>query len=348
MEKVLFIGGPGRISTSTVQDLLEENYQVGIFTLEDKSDVDFTGGVRFYWGDRNKTNELEAAFADFKPDFVVDMVCFHAPQAEQVADVIYGKVKHYIFVSTIEAVGRPLSRLPYRESDPKAPTRSSYGAGKRAAEEVFLSRFDAFKFPVTIVRPTYSLGARHLQSFLTAEGGRYLIPRFREGLPVVVPGDGTTLMQPAHLYNTGRLIARIVAQPIAVGKTYTLAREKLMPHDEYYRMIASVVGEEPRLVHVPPRLLLSHNLSELLLSMPGVAETHLNCHFQYHSAFSIEAFKADFPGFKWRLTLEDGVSAFIEQNEKDGTFGNVKEELLEDKIIAAWQEAVRSFRACCD
>jgi len=135
------------------------------------------------------------------------------------------------------------------------------------------------------------------------------------------------------------MIARIVGQPIAVGKTYTLAREKLMTHDEYYRMIASVVGEEPKLVHVP---------TELLLSMPGVAETHLNCHFQYHSAFSIEAFKTDFPGFKWRLSLEDGVKAFIEQNEKDGTFGNIKEELLEDKIIAAWQEAVRSFRACCD
>ena len=99
-KKVLFVGGPGNISTSALQDLVRKNYKVGIFTLPESPTQGLEQKAKFYRGDRNKVNELEAAITDFKPDIVVDMVCFTPVQAQQIAGLIYGKVSQYIFTST--------------------------------------------------------------------------------------------------------------------------------------------------------------------------------------------------------------------------------------------------------
>ena len=107
-----------------------------------------------------------------------------------------------------------------------------------------------------------------------------------------------------------------------------------MTHDECYRLIARVVGLEPKLVHVP---------SDLLLAMPEVAGTHLKT-YRHHSFFSLDAFKADFPGFQWEWDLEHGVRAYIEHGERDNIFGPVPEDSLENRIVSAWREASAAFK----
>ena len=50
MNRVMFIGGPGNISTSAVQEILGRNHEVAIFTLPESPDKGMKGKVKFYRG----------------------------------------------------------------------------------------------------------------------------------------------------------------------------------------------------------------------------------------------------------------------------------------------------------
>jgi len=339
-EKVLFVGGPGNISTSTAQDLVRNNYEVGIFTLPESPAQGLEQKVKFYRGDRNKVNELEAAIADFKADIVIDMVCFTPVQAQQIAGLIYGKVSQYIFTSTSDVYGYPLSRFPSREIDLMSKPDSKYAVDKRACEEIFLSRFDERKFPLTIVRPIQSFGRRFLMSTFSPSDGVDVVIRLRSGLPILVPGDGTKLIQPSYAYDTGRMIAAIVGQPVSIGKIYNCGREQVMTQNDFIRLIGSVVGKDPNLVHVPTDLLFSLDIKEIPNNFRRI---RILKRF-HHLCFSIDAFKADFPTFRWKLPLKEGIKQFVEWNDKNGNLVEANLKTWKDKVIKKWKECIKNFK----
>ena len=152
-------------------------------------DPRFEGSVKFYTGDRNRPADLKAAIEDFRPDTVVDFVCFDPLQADQLSDLVPDKLQHYVFVSTVDVYGYPLSRIPMRENDTLTQTQAPYGANKRSCEELLVGKQETAGLPLTIVRPTYSFGVQSgMLSFFTWDGMKFQVPRIRAGLPVLVPG----------------------------------------------------------------------------------------------------------------------------------------------------------------
>ncbi|MGO9590049.1 MAG: NAD-dependent epimerase/dehydratase family protein [Candidatus Acidiferrales bacterium] len=71
--------------------------------------------------------------------------------------------KHFLFASTSETFGN--GPLPKREDTPQAPN-SPYSVAKHAAEKYVLYMWDAYKFPVTVLRPFNTYGRRDNTHFL--------------------------------------------------------------------------------------------------------------------------------------------------------------------------------------
>jgi nucleoside-diphosphate-sugar epimerase len=71
--------------------------------------------------------------------------------------------KHFLFASTSETFGN--GPLPKREDTPQAPN-SPYSVSKHAAEKYVLYMRDAYKFPVTALRPFNTYGRRDNTHFL--------------------------------------------------------------------------------------------------------------------------------------------------------------------------------------
>jgi hypothetical protein len=61
---------------------------------------------------------LERAFNSFNPDLVLDMACFLPEHAEQIARLAVDRVEQFIFVSTVDVYGFPLTCLPMSETEP--------------------------------------------------------------------------------------------------------------------------------------------------------------------------------------------------------------------------------------
>lgn len=334
-KRALILGGPGTLSASTIRLLLEKSYEVAVFS-HSRLLHELPAGVRIYAGDRHQPNDLQSTFEDFKPDVVLDFICFTPQEAEQIKQLVSGKVRHFVFVSTVDVYGYPLSHLPLSETAPWHPeTQSQYAADKRKCEAIFKSA-DPKQLPLTIVRPAYSLGPRFILSFTSRAYGIHMLKRLRDGRPVLIPGDGTTLMHVSSAHDTGRMIATVVDAQQAIGNEYTCGHPEFTTHSGYLNLFAHSLGVAPRPVHIPTDVIASH-------PEPEARTCLLHALTRFNVAFSVERFRHDFPEFEWEVKLEEWVKHVIEWNLKQGVLDMPDEEIFDDRVIEAWQKCIRSF-----
>lgn len=332
MTKVMLIGGPGNLSTSTIYDLLARGDSVGLFSLAaGLAPKALDSRVQQFPGDRNDRSALEEAVARFHPDVLIDFVCFQPEQAQAIAQIAQGKVGQFIFISTVDVYGYPLTRLPQREDDAWNAPNCDYAANKRACEEILLG---APGLPLTIARPAYSFGPPFVLTFTSRSEGRYLITRLRNQMPILIPGDGTTLVHVSSAWNTGRMIARLAGEAQALGCDYTTGHPTFMTHHDYVQLFASAVGAEPVMVHIP---------SDLILRCPGSEDSLLRVLTGFNVAFSTERFAAHYPDFRWDYPLEQAARDYIAYHDHAGDFPSPGEEIFDDRLIRAWMLGESAF-----
>lgn len=336
-DKAFFIGGPGTLSASAIQGLLGRGYQVGVFSSGRHFD-ELPADVKTYRGQRSDLAALREALDDFRPDVALDFICYTPEEAQQDIQLFTNRVRQFIFVSTVDVYGYPLSRLPFREDDPwRTELQSPYAQNKRLCEDILRPRSHPTHFPLTVVRPAYAFGPRFILSFMSRAQGVHLLRRLQTGRPVLVPGDGTTLMHVGSAYNTGKMIAALVDFPPAIGKDYTCGHPTFITHDGYVRLFAQALGVQPNIVHIPTDLIAS-------LDHPEIWDCLLHALTRFNVAFSIDRFLRDLPLFHWDYTLEDWACSVVDWHLTNGTLDRANEEILDDRIIAAFQKAVGGLR----
>ena len=83
------------------------------------------------------------------------------------------------------------------------------------------------------------------------QGGWTLIERYREGRPVVVPGDGTSLWVLTHQIDFARAFLPLLANPQAIGDAFHITSDEVLTWNQIHEILASAAGvREPRIVHV--------------------------------------------------------------------------------------------------
>jgi nucleoside-diphosphate-sugar epimerase len=153
MKKILVLGGNHYFGKKLVKLLLNEGCNVTLLNRGNREDG-FGGRVKRIKCDRHDRSSLEEAIVE-NYDVVFDQSCFDYDQAKLACDVFNGRVKKYIFTSSISTYtyGASIKESvfdPYNFSfDKKETSESNYGVAKRQAEVSF---YKYAKFPVTAVR----------------------------------------------------------------------------------------------------------------------------------------------------------------------------------------------------
>ena len=313
MGSVLLIGGPGTISSSCVNALLQKEFQVSIFTRSlRRDDEGVAGRCRVILGDRTDPASLAAAIDAVRPDAVVDFCCFKPEELNLLLPLLPDSLAQYVFISTVDVYGYPLSRLPMREGDPKRAPNCRYAADKRACEQLLSQSALAPK--VTAFRPSYSMGNRFALTALSRSGALTLVPRLRKGLPILSPDEGRTLIHVSSARDTGRMVARTVLNPGSLGKSYTGCAPSPIPYDEYIGLFAKALGVAPNIAHAPTETI--YELADYRIFEENLLYD-LTCHDIW---FSTEGFLEDFPDFEWLHPVEEAVREYIAFQDARGGF----------------------------
>ncbi|MDH5689600.1 MAG: NAD-dependent epimerase/dehydratase family protein [Candidatus Bathyarchaeota archaeon] len=156
---VLIIGGTGLISTAISRFLIERGDDVTLYN-RGVTEMLIPYKPKRILGDRTDYAAFEAQMAKAGPfDCVIDMVCFLPEEAESAIRAFQGRVRQYIFCSTVDVYTKPAEHYPIREDEERHPSSTfPYALNKAACENILLEAHQRGDFPLTIIRPAYTYG----------------------------------------------------------------------------------------------------------------------------------------------------------------------------------------------
>lgn len=257
--KILFVGGSGIISSACVERACAEGHHVTLLTrgTSDKLRPP-PPTARMLVGDIRNQAQTELALGRETFDVVANFVAFEVDHVESDLRLFRGRTGQYVFISSASAYKKPTVSLPITESTPLVNPYWQYSRNKIACEERLLRAYRDEGFPVTIIRPSHTYD-RTLLPFDPHGAGGTVLSRIQRGRPVVVHGDGTSLWVLTHHRDFAVGFSGLLGNPAALGEAFHITSDEALPWNEIFRAIASAVGRNVELVHVPSAVIARHH-----------------------------------------------------------------------------------------
>jgi nucleoside-diphosphate-sugar epimerase len=247
--KVLFVGGTGLISSACTRLAVERG--VELFLLNRGSHPDRALGATLIVADLRDEAAVQQALAGYRFDAVVDWVAFTPDDIERDLRLYSDRTDQFVFISSASAYRKPLGDWLLREDSPLANPFWDYARNKIACEERLMRAFREDGFPVTIVRPSLTYGDTQVPLAVNSwERPFTAIARMRQGKPVIVPGDGTSLWTITHNSDFAKGFVGLLGRRQAVGQAFNIMSDEVLTWDEIYRQVAAAAGVEARIVHI--------------------------------------------------------------------------------------------------
>jgi 2'-hydroxyisoflavone reductase len=246
--KVLVIGGTQFIGRQLVAELLKAGHSVAI--LHRRSKHNLAKRVENLLADRNDPEAIRRVIGERRFEVVFDNVYdwergTTAAQVEATALAMGNHLARYVFMSSVAAYGDGLNHY---EGDPLAPDNhpEAYVRNKAMTERALLRLHRKNGFPVVTFRPPFVYGPEN--PFYREA---FFWDRMRAGRPIIIPGDGTRLMQFAYVKDLVRAMLRSIEVDAAVGEAFNIGNPKPLTQVEAVREMARTAGKKPELVRVP-------------------------------------------------------------------------------------------------
>ena len=244
---MLFIGGTGVISSACAELAVDRGIELCLLTRGETKLRRPPVGARVLRADIRDPASVRQAIGAETFDVVVDWVAFTPEHVRDDIAMFRGRTGQYVFISSASAYQKPPARLPIVESTPLRNPYWQYSRDKIACEDLLVQAYRDEGFPATIVRPSHTYD----QTKVPLPGGWTSLARMREGRPVVVHGDGTSLWTLTHHRDFARGFVPLLGHPGAIGEAVHITSDEVLTWDGIARTFAAAMGVEPRLVHVP-------------------------------------------------------------------------------------------------
>jgi len=203
-------------------------------------------GAEVRSADVHDTEAMRAAFAGLKPDVVVDVLAFSPEDVERDL-ALCPTGSQFVFISSASAYQTPPQELPVRETTPLENPFWRYSRLKAQGEQRLAELAPGRRVNYTIVRPSHTYD----ETYIPLDYGSTTLRRMREGRPVVVPGDGTSLWTITHARDFARAFVHLLGEPRAYGEAFHITGDEAPTWNAIYRMLGAAAGvPDPQLVHI--------------------------------------------------------------------------------------------------
>lgn len=243
---ILFIGGTGTISSACVDLAVASGASVTVLNRGQSRTRPLPEGVEELQADIRDSATVDAALGSREFDAVAQFLAFTPEQVASDVTRFTGRTGQYVFISSASTYQTPPQRLPVTESTPLRNPFWTYSQNKIACEDLLVHEYRANAFPATIVRPSHTYDRTSIPTM----GGWTDIARMRDGKPVVVHGDGTSLWTITHNSDFAVAFVGLLGNPRAVGDTFHITSDHAPTWNQIYTWLGEAAGVEPVLAHV--------------------------------------------------------------------------------------------------
>jgi nucleoside-diphosphate-sugar epimerase len=249
---VLFVGGTGQISLTSVREAIAAGHKVTVFNRGKASVTELPGGVTTIVGDIYDRASY-ASLGASKFDVVCTFMVFTPEQIRQDITTFSGKVGQYIFISSASCYQKPARHYIITEKTPLENPYWEYSRNKIACERLLQ---DQSTLPYTIVRPSHTVRTR-----LPIEIGEPMgsLRRMLAGKPVLVSGDGTSPWTLTRSIDFSVPFVRLFGNSRALSQDFHITNDRAFTWDQIHTAIGRAFDVEARNFHVPTDTLTRYN-----------------------------------------------------------------------------------------
>ena len=249
----LVIGGNLFIGRALVQLLIERGDDVTI--LHRGRNNPFGDSVREVHCDRNDSDAISKVMKEGRYDLVFDNVYdwqrgTTAEQVEAAAAACGDQLQRYVFTSSCAAYGSGLDRL---EDDALAPADDEdlYCRNKANTERMLFRLHRERGLPVVTLRPPFLYGPEN--PFYREQ---FFWDRMSAGRPIILPGDGTRLMQFVFVNDYVGTAIAASERDVAIARAYNVADPGPVTQRELIEALAEAADcPPPQIVSIERELL---------------------------------------------------------------------------------------------
>lgn len=266
MKKILILGGARQIGRRLLEKLLETPtaYQITTFN-RGKTAPQLFPTIRKITGDRYSDDIQQLFTEDW--DVVIDTSCFRALPLKKLVGGLQGRVKKYIFVSTIsvydyeqnKGVNAPITesfpRKSYTPEQIAIPGLKYYGQHKAASEDIIeQAGFDQH----VILRPHFIYGKYDYQNL-----DYYWMYRVKKFDQAILPAAGQDIINWTYVDDLVQVIEQVIQNAIPSGK-YNATTHDPVTHQMYLELLQKIIGRSIQFHAIPTAFLHQHNIRPVL------------------------------------------------------------------------------------
>jgi nucleoside-diphosphate-sugar epimerase len=251
MKKVLFIGGTGTISMAIVRKLAaEKNWEIYLLNRGNRN-AELPEGIHSIVADINDEEAVRSKLDGMFFDVVGEFIGFTVDQVERDYRLFKDKTGQYIYISSASAYHKPAASYLITEGTTLANPHWQYSRDKIACEEFLMKKYREEGFPVTIVRPSHTYDERNVPLGVHGNKGFYqVIKRMREGRPVIIQGDGSSLWTLTFNSDFAIGYTGLMGNRHAIGEAFQITGDETLTWDQIYQTIADALGVKLNAYHV--------------------------------------------------------------------------------------------------
>lgn len=302
--KVLFIGGTGTISMAISKLILSQGHTLYLLNRGGRN-TGLTGNLVELKADINDESRVGALIDGLTFDVVADFIAFEPAQLERDYRLFEGKTKQFIYISSASAYQKPLSDYRINEGTPLANPYWEYSRNKIAGEEYLMKLYREKGFPVTIVRPSHTYDERSVPLGVHGDNGSYaVIRRIKEGKPVIIHGDGTSLWTITHNSDFAKAFAGLLGNLHAIGEAVQITSDESVTWNQIYQIIADALDVQLNAIHVASEFLDACSKYDFAGSLLGDKANTV--------VFDNSKLKRLVPGFTAAVRADQGIRTSVE------------------------------------
>jgi len=330
--KLLFIGGTGLISSACSDLAVERGHELFLLNRSTSTKYPVPQGATVLQADIHADiTHLSALLADQHFDAVVDFIAFTPDDIRRDLDLLRDKTDQFVFISSASAYQKPVKNYLITEETPLENPFWEYSRNKIDSENLLMEEYRKNGFPVTIVRPSHTYGPSQIPFIYGSWQHPWtLIHRMKQGKPVIIPGDGTSLWVLTWNADFAKGFLGLLGNKNAIGEAFQITSDEVLDWNQIYFEAYQALGMEPNVVHIP---------SDFIAKFDEHAVGSLIGDKSNSVVFDNSKIKRFVPDYNCAVKWSEGVRRSLAWFEAHPEFKTIDEEAETswEKILAVYQ-----------
>ena len=335
--KILFIGGTGTISMAITRLLAQQGHDLYLLNRGTRSD-EIPSGVKTIIADISNEEETAKKLEGMTFDCVGEFIGFVPEQLQRDFRLFKDKTRQFIYISSASAYQKPPKGYVITEETPLENPYWEYSRNKIACEDLLMDLYRNEGFPVTIVRPSHTYDDRSVPMGVHGDGGSWqVVKRIKEGKPVIIHGDGTSLWTITHNSDFAKAYVGLIGNPKAIGEAFQITSDESVSWNEIYGAVAEALGVELKPYYVSSQTLVDMSSYDFLGSLIGDKSNSV--------VFDNSKVKALVPDFRAEVSAKEGIRMTVQNVLAHPEYQNEDKEFDEwcDHVISTLENAKKGF-----